>query len=78
MLGELIIYVVDCNEAKKIGKNVGQDTTIEEFAKVARELDTAYTLSEFVQKVNDEELQDFSNKFIKSGIVYQGLIVEEF
>ena len=78
MLGDVMVYVVDCKEAKKLGKTIGQDTPIEEFVEVAKKLKGAYTISEFIQKVNDEELQDFSNNFIRSCLIYDGLIIEDF
>ena len=79
MLGEIRIYVVDCDEAQcKLGKEVGQDTTIEEFADIAEQLGTVYTLSNFLQKINDEELNTLTNCFVKGATVYDGLIVEQF
>lgn len=78
MLGDVMVYVVDCNEANKIGKAVGQDMSIEEFSEIAKRLNSAYTISEFIQKVNDEELQDLSNKFIRSCLIHDGLILEDF
>ena len=84
-LGELEIYVVNLNKAKKVEKdtNIGihlisQTLPIEDFAKVAKKLGTVYTLSEFLQKVNENELKDFSNTYVRGAIRYQGLIVEEF
>lgn len=78
MLGEVRIYLVDCDEAQKLGKEVGQDTTIETFADIAEQLGTVYSLSNFLQKINDNELKNFSNTFVRGAIRYQGLIVEEF
>ena len=84
-LGELYIYVVNLAKAKKVEKdtNIGihlisQTLPIEDFARVAKALGTVYTLSEFLQKVNDNELNNFSNTFVRGAIVYQDLIVEEF
>ena len=78
MLGEIKIYVVDCNKAHELGKEVGQDTSIEEFASIAEQLKSVYTLSDFLQKINDEELDNLTNSFVKGALVYQGLIVETF
>ena len=79
MLGEIRIYLVNCDEAlNKLGKDVGQDTTIEDFAEIAEQLGTVYTLSNFLQKINDEELDDLTNCFVKGALVYEGLITEQF
>ena len=84
-LGELEIYVVNVNKAKKVEKDTGigiqlisQTLPIEDFARVAKKLGTVYTLSEFLQKINDNELKNFSNTYVRGAIRYQGLIVEEF
>ena len=79
MLGELRIYLIDCGEAQsKLNKEIGQDTTIEEFADIAEQLGTVYTLSNFLQKINDEELDNLTNCFVRGALVYDGLIVEQF
>ena len=84
-LGDLEIYVVNLAKAMKVEEETGisayacsQTLPIEDFAKVAKKLGTVYTLSEFLQRVNDNELKNFSNTYVRGAIRYQGLIVEEF
>lgn len=75
---EIRIYLVNCNEARKLSQEAAQNISIVSFADISEQLGTVYSLSNFLQKINNKELSDLTNYVVRGVIIYDGLIIKEF
>ena len=70
---ELVVAVIDLDS---IEYDVNQNTNDEDFYEIAKELKSVYSIGDFEQAVNDQELDNLTNSFIRILLVSKDEKVE--
>jgi len=70
---EIRIYIIDLDEIKDYSnfKDVTIDsrTEDEEFIEIAEQLGTVYSLGAFIENINNQELDNFSNCYVRACLI---------
>lgn len=59
---ELVVAVIDLDS---IEYNIDQNTNDEDFYEIAKELQSLYSIGNFEQLINDQELDNFTNSYVR-------------
>ncbi len=59
---ELVVAVI---ELDSIEDDIDQNTNDEDFYEIAKELQSLYSIGDFEQLINDQELDDLTNSYVR-------------